>query len=68
MDKLFEEFKKYELNNQLLTTISGGDTPPENGTNCNSDPTTPTTTTGGQTTTDYDWVCEDEKTDPPAIT
>ncbi|OQX76100.1 MAG: hypothetical protein B6D64_10495 [Bacteroidetes bacterium 4484_276] len=63
MDKLLEEFKKYEMDNNQCSTISGGDEPPENGTNCAEDPTEPTTTCGGQTTTDYDWICEDES--PP---
>jgi hypothetical protein len=67
MDKLFEEFKRYEIDNQNLTNISGGDKPPENGTNCDADPSRPTTTTGGQTTTDYDWYCDDVE-ESPAIT
>lgn len=58
-DELFAAFNKFEMqgNQQTIVVAGAAGNPP--GTNCDSDPTSPTTSSGGETTTDQDWICDD---------
>ncbi len=55
---LLDEFKKHELDSSEKTTIKAGTSDTCPGTNCEE--SAPTTTCGGVTTSDQDWICDDE--------